>query len=305
MNLGSQEEDLVQLADWAELQILYTGEQHISLEYIRTELDIEGLEFGDVGEGDFGSHERSERLISQVVREFERRESNAGNGYPFRCDGVFLELRSDVTRWNPYVFCLMVCDRDFWVSGDRSPRIFEHVASAALGSYLQGNAVRFGSPRDTLPSDIEEALRELSCLTGDPLTVDGFPRESTDKDLNLDVVGWRDFTDYQASKILVYMQCATGENWVGKRNELDLGTAGVWSHTMRWTVPPVKALAIPYVVNPVDEWKRVTPGLLFFDRLRICSLLSTSKASTENVDWSEWCETRVAEAQGRQPQTPI
>ena len=300
MNLGSQEEDPIRLADWAELQILYSEDERISLEYIRTELDIVGSDASDDNGGAFDSGQRSERLISQAVREIERREGDAGNGYPFKWDGSSLELRPDVERWNPYVFCLMVCDRDFWVSGDESPKIFEHVASAALSSYLQGDTVRFGSPRDTLPSDIKGALDELSRLTGDPLAVGGFPTQSTDKDLKLDVVGWRNFTDGRASKVLVYMQCATGENWEGKKTELDLSAGSTWNQIMHWTIPPVKALAIPYIVSPGDEWRRVTTGILLFDRLRICSLLSASTAAARDVDWSEWCETRVSHVQVRQ-----
>ena len=80
------------------------------------------------------------------------------------------------------------------------------------------------------------------------------------------MVGWRDFADNRASKILVYIQCATGENWEGKRNDLELGVGSVWNQIMHWTVSPVKALAIPYVVSPEDEWRRVTAGLLLFDR---------------------------------------
>ena len=43
MNLSSIEGDPVRFADWAELQVLYSGATGISLESIRTEADIEGL----------------------------------------------------------------------------------------------------------------------------------------------------------------------------------------------------------------------------------------------------------------------
>ena len=315
MNLGSQVRDFVQWADEAELHILYSGEECISkevLEYIRTELDVEGLPVQEDDDLDRNSDDDNldndpsgliELLISQVAREIERRAHDAGDGYPFTFDGVTLELRSDVKRssWSPYVFCLMVCDRNNWVSGDTSPKIFEHMASAALELYLQGSTVRFGAPRDTLPSHIEDAIDELArrTRTGDVRSNDNYPVQSTDQDLKLDVVGWNDFVDGQPSKTLVYMQCATGANWKGKRHELDLSAGGTWSQIMRWTITPVKALAIPYVVRAGEEWRQVTAGLLLFDRLRICSLLPVTKTSTAFANWSEWCDNQLKEVQGQ------
>ena len=43
MRISSIEGDPVQLADWAELELLYSGGTELSLESIRTQLDFEGL----------------------------------------------------------------------------------------------------------------------------------------------------------------------------------------------------------------------------------------------------------------------
>ena len=297
MNFGSQERDFVRAVDWAELQLLYSDIGFVSLEYLRTEFDTEGLERA---ENDQDEGEPGEAFIAQVAREIERRISDAGQGYPFDFNNGMLSPRTDIEKWNPYVFCLLVSDRDYYSRGDRSARIFEHVAAGALASYLQGDSLRFGAPRnsDNLPSDILSALHKLSQRTGDPLGP--YPVNSSDKDLGLDVVGWKNFVDGRTSKIQVYMQCATGEDWKSKRVELDLG--GKWDIIMTWTLAPVRGLAIPYVVAPEREWNREAPGLLLFDRLRICSLLPTDVQATNGIDWSRWCEGRVAkvrEEQGR------
>ena len=201
-----------------------------------------------------------------------------------------------MAKWNPYVFCLLVCDRDFYTSGDRSPRIFEYVSAAALESYLRGSSLRFGFPRDeeNMPVNIQAALDELARLTGDRRNVGGFQVQPTDKDLSLDVVGWKDFIDERTSKVVVYMQCATGENWKSKRNDLDLNAGGWWNRIIVWAHPPLKALAIPYVIGSDDEWDRANGGLLIMDRLRICSVLSVCIQSVDESDWSEWCENRIA-----------
>jgi hypothetical protein len=294
MFLSSKERDPVLVADWAELQILYSGGTGIALEAVRTDVETEGL----LAEQDYPDvpmlpNELSERLVSESVREIQRRAQTAGQGYPFRVSMGRLELRRGVRRWNPYTFCLLVADRDYYVSGDLSARMFEHLASRALASYLRGSSVRFGEPRDTLPDNINQALDELTRLTGDSRIAGIYPVKLTDQDFGLDVVAWKDFPDRETSKVLVYMQCATGENWEGKRGDLDLSAGGTWNQIISWTIPPVKALAIPYVVPPGDRWRRATPGLLLLERVRIASVLPARLASLDGVDWVTWCKQRV------------
>ena len=250
MQLGANEKNPVRLVDWAELQILYSGASRFSLESLRSEAELEGLEAEEDDPDTVGfPNERYDSLLPQTVAEIRRRIIDGGSGYPFRTDGEMLELKPKVPRLTPYAFCLMVCDRDYWVDGDPSPRMFEHIALDALMAYLHGDGVRFGAPRDGCDRAIKLALDRLSELTGDPLT-SIFPVKNTDKDLGLDVVAWKNFVDQRASKVLVYMQCATGNNWYSKRGDLDLSIGGVWNQTFAWTTAPVKGMAIPFVVEP-------------------------------------------------------
>lgn len=295
MQIGSIEGDPIRFADWAELQVLYSGEASVSLESIRTEADVEGLEGEDPADDLAMPDEASQSLVAETVREIERRVAHGGKGYPFRIYSDRLELKPGAHRRTPYAFCLMVSDRDFYTQSDPAPRMFEHIASHALQSYLKGDALRFGAPRDAPDQQIKAALERLSELTGDGL-LSTFPVKPTDKDLGLDVVGWKDFLDGKASKVLVYMQCATGEDWPSKRGDLDLGVAGIWNQIVAWTTPPVKAMAIPYVVPPGEQWKRAAPGLLLMDRLRISSLLPARALSIQGIDWSSWFKNRAESA---------
>ena len=293
MHLGSIEGDPIRFADWAELKILYSGVTGISFESIRTEADVEGLlEDRDRRDNSSFPNEKSENIVADAIREFERRADHAGKGYPFRIQEDRLELRPGFHRSTPYAFCLMVSDRDHWSSGDPSPKMFEHVASTALQSYLQGCAFRFGAPRDADEQRIKTALELLSERTGDRLLT-GFPVKPADKDLGLDVVGWKDFVDRRSSKVLVYMQCATGEDWQAKKGDLDVATAGVWNQIIGWSSPPVKALAVPYVVGPDDDWQRATTGVLLMDRLRISSVLPARSVSIGDIDWRTWFKSRI------------
>ena len=293
MQTGSIEGDPVRLADWAELRVLYSQDTAISWESIRTEVDVEGLLEGksEANDPDTIPDQASQSLVADAAREIQRRIDNGGKGYPFKIGRRGLELRRGINRHTPYAFCLMVSDRDYWKPGDRSARMFEHLATEALQSYLQGCAVRFGAPREAPEQEIVVALQNLQARTGDTFR-GAYPLRATDQDLGLDVVGWKNFTDGEISKILVYMQCATGEDWPKKRGDLDLGPGGVWSKIMDWTTPPVKALAIPYVVAPGVDWGRATPGLLFLDRLRISSLLPARALSIADIDWKSWFKDR-------------
>ena len=87
MQIGSIEGDPVRLADWAELQLLYSGGTGLALESIRTQLDFEGL-LGDDSLDDSGmSDEASQSLVAEAVREIQRRIEDGGKGYPFRING--------------------------------------------------------------------------------------------------------------------------------------------------------------------------------------------------------------------------
>lgn len=294
MLLNSKEQDPVRVADWAELQILYSGGTGIALEAMRTEVDVEGLlDDSDIPDMQMLPHELSERLVSEAAREIQRREQSSADGYPFRISHGRLELRPGTWRWNPYTFCLLVSDREHYVSGDISVRMFEHLATMALKSYLEGEAVRFGEPRDTMPDDINQAIDQLAIMTGDQRIAGIYPVRLTDQDFGLDVAAWKNFADGETSKVMVYMQCATGENWQSKRGEPDLTIGGTWNKIIAWTTPPLKALAIPYVVLPGELWDRAAAGLLLLDRIRIASVLSPRLRSFDGVDWVNWCKERV------------
>ena len=292
MQIGSIERDPIRSADWAELQILYGESASFSFESIRTVIDSEGLLDEEREEVSTMPGESSQSLIAETVREFERRVKHGGKGYPFRIEQSRLELRPGAHRNTPYAFCLMVSDRDQYSKKDPAPNMFEYIASEALQSYLRGCAFKFGTPRHAPFQKIKTALEELSRLTGDPLRP-SFPIENTDKDLGLDVVGWKDFNDSKTSKILVYMQCATGDDWTGKRGDLDIATAGTWDGIVEWTTPPVKAMAIPYIVPPGDRWRRAATGLLLMDRLRIVANLPAQALSIAGIDWSSWFRNRL------------
>src|ERR1039458_1816418 len=102
---------------------------------------------------------------------------------------------------------------------------------------------------------------------------DKFPNVTSMKDAGLDIVVWRPFPDNRSSKLIAFGQCATGDNWWGKRHELQPND---WCRTwMRKTpqVLPVKAFFVPHSVSD-DQWAQLgyAAGIIF-DRFRIVHLV--------------------------------
>ena len=300
MQLNPAEGNPVNVADWVELEALYSDDGSFSFEALRSQIDTDGTLFeeeAERGQPDMLPHERSEGVAASALLEIDRRSVIAGRAYPFDKRGGLLQLRPHFRRCIPYIFCLLAADRDSYDRADtRLPMLFEHLTREALAEYLGGNAVRFGTPRDTMPRGINDAITELSRLTG-ATRVGVFPVNATDNDLGLDVVAWKDFPDRYISKVEVYMQCGTGEDWRCKKHDCDLAK---WQAVLMCSNDRLKGLAIPYVVADERMWRREAWGVLFMDRLRIASVLRDKKLPDDKYHWWRWCDERITAA--REPQ---
>lgn len=300
MRLSPTEKDPVKLADWAELQSLYSIDSQISLEAVRSQIDIDGSLFEEPIEPDESEsllHELSEIMVADAVAEIQRRANILKGAYPFKLSSGVLKSFRDY-KYTPYTFCLLTADREYYVPGDqRTTILFEHLVCEALKAYIGGQSVRFGVPRDTLPKRIYNALDRLSNLTRNRKLDKGYPINTTDQDLGLDAVAWKNFPDKYWGKLEIYMQCATGQDWESKRCDFSLPK---WRTILYWPFDPVPGLAIPYVVSK-HEWERACTGVLLMDRLRIASVLkgySFQKCKQNWQNWRDWCEYRIE--QGRQ-----
>lgn len=302
MQLDPAERDPVEAADWLELETLYSGEDSLSFEALCARITMQGTlkkeseadseSNGEERERDYEA-DKGDLLIGDTIAEIDRRFSILGDAYPFQRKGRVLALKKGSENCVPYLFCLLVADREYYSPSDPvSARLFEHLVTQALAAYMGGKAIRFGSPRDTMPSGVNDAINELSRLIGDE-RIGEYPVNATDKDLGLDVVGWHDFPDKRKSKLEVFMQCATGDDWEGKRCQCDLSE---WQGILFCTNDRLRGLAIPYVVADEREWKRAIYGLLFMDRVRISSAINAGDLPERT--WADWCKARIKEVGG-------
>ncbi len=306
MYLEPTQKDPVKIADWAELQALYSETGIISFEAMRARIDIDGTVYAEAGEHDeelgeleeenvlpgYSLYEQSEKLVDDTIAEIERRSYIAKDAYPFYLSSGMLHLRTDYKQCLPYIFCLLVADRQICLSSEKlPPRLFEHLTKEALAKYLGGEAVRFGWPRDTMVKNTSHAIDELAALLKDERK-GAYTIKPTDKDLGLDVAGWKMFPDERDSKLEVFMQCATGEGWEEKKGECLLAVV-TWEGILHCTYGRLGGFAIPYIVADDDEWKRTIAGLLFMDRLRIAAVLSTRPYSDNIPGMQRWCTLHI------------
>jgi hypothetical protein len=291
MLLNPAEKNPIKIADWIELQTLYSASEVFSLEELRSNIDIDGTLIDEEETTKKLPYELSEELVASTEIEIGRRTQILQRAYPFILSNGILQISIDL-NFIPYIFCLLVADREFYIQGDQqSSRLFEHLASIAAAKYLGGESVRFGAPRDTMPKGVNDALDELARLTGNRKMKNGYPTNADDRDLGLDVAAWKNFSDQYWNKMELYMQCTTAQEWELKKHDCDLDE---WRGIIYWPFCPIKALAIPYVLAE-DEWKREACGVLLMDRLRIASVLEGEELPDAKFHWWEWCQERVKE----------
>jgi len=306
LNLKPAERDPVQAADWLELETLYSENGSMPYEAVLAQIDTDASMLEEPpGDGEIEdmteenhvldpvTRSQSELLLADALAEIDRRALIATDGYPFEKSDRVLLLKSDPKQYTAYIFCLLVADRELYSPREqRSTRLFEHLVREALAEYMSGKAVRFGSPRDTMPVNIDDAIDELARFMGDERFAQ-YPVNATDKDLGLDVAGWRSFPDDRLSQLEVFMQCATGEDWEGKKADCNLN---VWQAILCCSNERMRGLAIPYVVANNAEWRRAAWGLLFMDRLRIVSVLNDRVLPEQQFRWWSWCRDRIRKA---------
>ncbi len=288
MQISPTEKDFVKIADWTELQALYSDSLDFSFEEVRSTIDVDGT-LADEETSESSSHDLSEELVAYTQSEISRRSRIAQGAYPFELSDGILHASLE-PQFIPYNFCLLIADRESYISGDQeSDKLFEHLVEEAITVYLGGKAICFGTPRDTMAAGIHDALDELADITGNRKLSNGFPTNAVDKDLGLDVVGWNSFSGRQWNKIEVFVQCTTNQDWINKKREPEMSK---WSAILNFPFIPIKSLAIPYVLSEA-EWERKAYEVLLIDRLRIASVLNGNELPDDEFQWLQWCQERI------------
>ena len=250
----------IKLADWLELYAMISGDSDSSRGDLEGALRV--ASFTEISD-----NEAIERKILEVFYELEERASSAGIGYPFQLDGGLLRLKSSWKDYPVYSFCLSLSYFGL-TKTQNGPSLFEKISCYAAKKYLNGNAIGFGFPRTELPPGFSEAINELCNLIGEGRGF--FEQPMLDKkDDKLDLVAWVDFIDKLPSKLIMFGQCAAGNNWEEKLAELQ--PDAFWNQWMREgpVSPLVRSFFIPHRIER-DKWNFTGRNAgIVFDRCRI------------------------------------
>ncbi len=264
----------LRLADWLELTALLAPDGNSSVGDLERALAASGVLQGGGPEDtdDLSGRDAASLKCLEVFRELEARDRAAAEAYAFQLDpkGVLLR-RHETTHFSAYVFCLCLSYTRFThIPGSRTfpRRYFEDLACLAAQNYLNGESVRFAAPRTVLPGRFYEALDQLCRLM-----IEGGPHRRRDRqagqDRKLDVVAWRHFPDRQAGKVLMFGQCASGDDWADKLGELN-PDAFCKSLLVGQPISPfIRAFFMPHRVESADWEDTCRQGGIVFDRCRL------------------------------------
>ena len=216
------------LADWMEVNaFLDEVDYSSSLEDIASELNTSSSL----------SNEEMENIRADVTTELLSRVRKLKDAYPFKFDGLILEVKDPGRhdkQW-AYILCLFISyigvqngeiKVKIW-NKDKITSLFEEVSAIAAKNFLshpesEADLLRFGAPRSSWPNNdrpFRKALKILKQRLGEGeilLRANDFRQ----KDAGLDIIAWRNFPDYRPGRLLLLCQCAAGGDYKAKKYEL-------------------------------------------------------------------------------------
>lgn len=270
------------VADWIELAISTTKKS------------ISKAAIASVIESVSGS-EPAESFLSGIWRELGHRQKL----YAKPCFDVqdrTIDLQTGARPTPEYLACLLLSLYGMQGRIHLPAKLFERLSSRAIEQYISGRAVVFGWPdedeggdQDQNESRIKKRTRKIAESTNEKFVE---APGTHYKDRGLDVVGWTPFSEKRPGQIVILLQCAAGHDW---KNKLPVPVSA-WCQYIHWACDPLRAFAVPSIVDERD-WHDISrdKGILF-DRARIINLLSNSPSDRQLVrELRNWVKAQLAE----------
>lgn len=218
-------------------------------------------------------------LVGQIAEHIQWRSNILKDVYPFEYKANHLTLKDSPSP--VYLFCLCVSMINNLTKGDnvRLPRYFEVMAGRLFTKFLSAHAkhMHTGWPRSTgNPTSYKELANKLNCLIS-PNTKEWSWRVENGlkdedalriKDCGVDFVTWVDFLDGRDGRLFALGQCACGNDWPTKFNDIKIERLTPWFHPLTY-IKCVKVFSTPYIL--VDEMIREASSEagIIFDRVRL------------------------------------
>jgi hypothetical protein len=281
----------ISLADWLEASLLIEGPSRVSIAAISDVLQ----------ESEYGNADMAFENLDRTIQERQRILKEC---YPIVRDGEGFAVNEECTAWLVYSFMLFTSlnlhYRELRFTGgtaNKPAEFFEHLTLHAVKNYWTCDAVRLGAPRrKPVPSDFPNALKWLARQINEAIGQEDIEQQNSGDD-GVDIVGWRTFGDRRQGQAIILTQCAIGNDWRSKRNEI---SCDLWRRHVDWHVnPPMRGFAVPFHHESGGPWRETsTTAGIIFDRLRIAKLVAAPQLEASLAKQiTAWCRNRIAAIQ--------
>jgi hypothetical protein len=232
----------------------------------------------------------SDDAVGRVAEEIQRRAQVMADAYPFEVMDGQLQYRPSRTGF--YEFCLAASCAETITKGDfvKFPRFFERVVTLLVRSYLgtDSQALHIGSPREEeIGSRFMDAMKVLHERSGDwhwspeeGLPADG-PAGTGDE--GVDFVVWKPI-DNRPGKIFVLGQCACGDDWEEKFDDINLEKLWKWIRPRPFP-DPIRVFATPHHLSDGHLREAQREAGLVLDRARLSLFAEKLADDPEIAPW--------------------
>jgi hypothetical protein len=278
------------LADWLELTALLAADENAAKGDLDSAFRVGGLK----------NQSDLDRVSTDVFTELRHRSSAARQGYPYIIEGASIQLKPDSKRYAPYLFCLVLSY--FGHTQEKGStifprRMFEDISALAAKNYVGGHVYRFAAPRKDIPG-FKQALQYICLQMGEG---DG-PKDKETRsaqDDKLDIVAWKHFPDRLSGKLILFGQCASGDDEETWDKIYELNHHKFCSWWLREPPPPdsmVKAFFVPHRIHPLDWNKLAFWSGIIFDRCRIAYWADRGKRLKPATTYLKWVRETLEKA---------
>jgi hypothetical protein len=235
----------------------------------------------------------AEKIAQNVLDEFMRRQELLKGSYPFKSDGLKLELDHTEPASTTYLFCLgLSLLPSTEIDAEQRSVQFETTVMNAARSFFGGHALRIGAPWRTqeIPeySVLLDKVVELIPNLGKKM-VNTAPGGG---DAGWDVLIVKNFCDNLYPRFIALGNCATGRSdWIRKGMETQPTLFWSFFQSDHRSVF-ITFFAVPFAMTEGDRLRKLSNSCLTLDRFRICEHAPT----TPLPEIATWVEGQRAHA---------
>lgn len=219
----------------------------------------------------------NDTAVGGLFEELLRRKSLMKECYPFILDGNSIEPIEAIST--TYKFCLSICNVNI-NEYPEFPRVFERVSMEYVRRYFgdYAKALHTGWPRNEGDPKSFKGLADF--LHGETQEWKWGPDHSLGdddanhiKDCGIDFIAWLDTPDHRVGKFFFLGQCACGNNWNSKFDDIRPEKYSRWFNPATH-IPPGVVFCTPFSMVDGYLYQASQECGMVFDRVRLSLLAS-------------------------------